>query len=803
MNLLVLIEQGIALQKNGNFVEAERIYLQVMAEDRNNADAHHLLALLKNSQGMTREALNLVNIAIDINRNAIFLNSRGIIFIDLKLYQEAQNDLRASLKLDPAYPEAYNNLAITFQRLGNLSKASKCVKKAIDIRSNFAQAWATLGSIQFAAKKYDEAVQSFNKAIELDPISKLPLINLAKIDYVRGQNDESLRKFSILDSEGVNTADLAYPHAQLLIANGQLAKASDLLLRAYRNTRDWSDLRNLIGQGEFFTVLYKSCSYFTDVLGDTAAALELYRVTAEHVPEMGHVIWNNVAKIYYDTHQVDEGIQYAQRALNSEVTTPEAKAMAFNNLGVFYLAKEDSFNAIQNFNKALELLPGQVHALGWLLKEKAHICDWDGYGELRQQVDAIRLTENRVSIAPFTPLSVYNDPNALKYWAELTAHEVFDATALQAPRMKLSVERRPGKVRIGYYSYDFRDHPVAHLTARLFEVHDKAEFEIYAYSYGPDDGSAVRQRIKDNADVFVDLKALSVLQTAQRIANDDIDLLIDLTGNTRHHRCQVLALRPARKQAHWLGFIGTMGSVFYDYIIGDSIVTPLEDRPYFTENILHINSGFHIADDMRHVEPCKESRSSLGLPEEGIVFGCFAQTFKIQPEHFDSWMQILRQVPGSVLWIANGPPGATDNLKKEMGKRGVDPERMIVAQRCGRSEYLSRFSIMDVHLDTFPYTSGTVASDALYGGCPLVSLSGKTMVSKMAGSILTQAGFTELVAQTSQEFVDIAVNLALNHNHRKKIRKELLQKSNSGCLFSVKNIVHDLEQSCKSMLLCR
>lgn len=795
-----LIEQGIELQKVGNLAGAERIYQQVMAEDPNHADAHHLLAVLRNSQGNHREALNLVNIAISHSRNAIFLNTRGMIFIDLHLYQEAQNDLRASLKLNPDYPEAYNNLSIAHQRMGELPKAVKCAKRAIELRADFPQAWATLGSVQFTAKEFDEAAKSCDKAIELDPSLKVAEVNLAKIDYMRGQLESAEQKFARLEAAGYNTLDLAFPHAQILIGNGRLAKAANLILRAYRQTTDWSGLSDLIGQASFFTVLYQSCSYFTDVVGDRGAALELYRSTAERMPQMGHVIWNNVAKIFYDMQQVEEGIEYAKKALAAEISTPEAKAMAYNNLGVFYLAKEDSVNAIDNFNKALEIQPGHVLALGWMLKEKAHICDWDGYDALRQEVDAIRLTDNRAAIAPFTPLAVYNDPQALKYWADLAAHEIFDATARQTSPMELPKQRRPGKVRIGYYSFDFRDHPVAHLTARLFEVHNKADVEIYAYSYGPDDGSSVRQRIKNNADVFVDLKDLSVLETAQRIAQDEIDLLIDLTGNTRHHRCQVLALRPARKQAHWLGFIGTMGSAFYDYIIADDIVAPLQDQAGFTEQILQIPSGFHVADDTRLIEPSKETRAGLGLPENGLVFGCFAQTFKIQPEHFECWLEILRQVPDSVLWMANGPAGATDNLKKEMQKRGVDPERMIIAQRCGRSEYLSRFALMDIHLDTFPYTSGTVASDALHGGCPLITLSGQTMVSRMAGSILIHAGLPELVAYNSQEFVAKAVDLANDHGQRRRIRDALLQKSNNGKLLSVKNSVQDLEDIAKSML---
>lgn len=801
MDVQHLVEQAISLQKIGNLTAAENLYRQVLAEDPNNADAHHLLSVLRNSQGKHREALNLVNIAISYSRNAIFLNTRGMIFIDLHMYLEAQNELRAALKLNPEYPEAYNNLAITHQRLGELNKATKAVQRAIDLRPDFVQAWATLGSVQFTAKEFDKAEESCQKAILLDPSLIVARINLAKIHYMHGRMDDAKQAFAALELEGVNVLDVAFPHAQILISRGELDRAANLLLRAYRGTSDWSGLKDLVSQEAFFTVLYQSCSYFTDVVGDRGAALELYKSTGEHMPRLGHVIWNNVAKIYYDAQQIDEGIFYAKKALDSELTTPEAKSMAFNNLGVFYLAKEDSIKAIENFKSALEIQPGHVLALGWLLKEKAHICDWDGYESLREQVDAIRLTNNRSAIAPFTPLAVYNKPESLKYWAELAAHEIFDATARQTSMMQLPEKRRPGRIRIGYYSYDFRNHPVAHLTARLFEVHNRDQCEIYAYSYGPDDGSAVRERIKANANFFVDVKDLSVLETAQRIAQDEIDLLIDLTGNTRHNRCQVLGLRPARNQAHWLGFIGTMGSKYYDYIVADDIVAPRQNDSDFTEKVLRLHSGFHVADDTRQIPKCLETKEELGLPEGVPIFGCFAQTFKIQPEHFDSWMEILRGVPDGVLWLANGPSGAIDNLRKEMKARGVDPDRLIEAQRCEREAYLARFSLMDIHLDTFPYTSGTVASDALHAGCPLVTLSGETMVSKMAGSILINSGLPELVAYTPKEYVSKAVNLAMDSKMRTTIRENLLQKSNRGELLSVKNIVQDLENCAKAMLM--
>ncbi len=800
VNSEVLVNSGIEFQKKGDAVNAEAQYRKVLASDPNNADALHLLGVLKNSQGKRREGLNLVNTAISISRAAIFLNSRGMIFIDMGLYDEATNDLRAALKLSPDYSEAFNNLGVVYLKTGKFEKALDAAKKSVAFNETLTQGWLTLGSALFELKDYEEAKKSYARALSLDPNSAIANINLAKISYMQGEMDAALEKFEELRVAGFNSLDLSYPHANILLTKGEVQKSADILLQSYNVASDWSPLEGLIKQDAFFSVLWRVCGYFTDVLGKFTEAALIYQKTVEHVPSYGHLIWVNIAKIYFDIHRIDEAIEFCQKAIDCTVTTPYAKSMAYNNMGVFYLGKEDSQAAIQCFEKALEIEPGQILSLGWLLKEKAHICDWEGFAKLRDDVNAIRQTSNTASISPFTPLAVYNDPQALKYWASLSGHEIFDKTASQSVPTVLPEQRRPGKLRIGYYSFDLRDHPVAHLTARVFELHNKDEFEVFAYSYGPDDGSVVRQRIKDSADHFIDVKDLSVLETAQRIAEDEIDFLVDLTGNTKGNRCQVLGLRPARNQAHWLGFIGTMGSAYYDYIIADDIVAPLQNQDDFVEKILQIPAGFHVADDVRVVEPTRETRAALGLPEEGVVFGCFAQTFKIQPEHFDSWMAILKQVPGSVLWMASGPKGATDNLKTEMQKRGVDPARMVIAERCSRAEYLSRFELMDIHLDTFPYTSGTVASDALYGGCPLLTLSGTTMVSKMAGSILMHAGFPELVAKTPEEFVQKAVDLANDKVERKRIRGELLQMRNNGALLPVKKIVEDLEQAVKDVL---
>lgn len=797
MDLLAQINIGLGFHKLGKFDEAKLIYQKVLNVDPQNGDANHLMGALYHTLKEYQGSLRFLNQAIESCRCAQYLNTRGMVFVDMGLSNEAISDLVASLKLDPNMPEAHNNLSIAYRQKKDFKRSIIHAKKATQIRPNFLEGWLSLGAAYQDQGELDLARECYKEAEKINPDSLIAKINLAKLEYNAKNFDIALQMFIELDKVYPIEIDVAFPYAGILIDKNLIAEGSDALLRGYKNTKNFSGLADIVHQDSFFNLLHKVCAYQSDVLGRGDVAIDLYKRTIEHAPNIGHLAWVNVAKAYFDMHQLPLAIESTQKALVADKSTPYSKCMALNNLGVFYMAEGDSLKAIESFEEVLKILPDHTMSLGWLVKEKAHICDWSGYDQLRRKLDAVRLTNNVNSIAPFTPLAVYNDPAALLYWSTLSSRELFDVTATQVGNIDLSKTQPKSdrkKIRIGYYSFDFRNHPVAHLTARLFEVHDKERFEIYAYSYGPDDSSMVRKRIQGCVDSFVDVKDLSVLETANRIAEDQLDILIDLTGNTQHNRSQIFALRPAKVQAHWLGFIGTMGSGYYDYIIADEIVVPHGEECFFAEKILRLPSGFHIADDTRKIDGSGQTRQKNGLPEDAFVFGCFCQTFKIQPEMFQSWMQILKKVPNSVLWLASGPKNALENLKKASYEYGVDTNRIIVAERCGMEEYLTRFEVMDLHLDTFPYTSGTVASDALFGGCPLLTMTGKTMVSRMAGSILNHAGFPELVAKSSVEYVKKAVELAQNQELMKSVKAKLLKKRDSNDLLNTKKIALGLEQ---------
>jgi len=787
-----LVQEGLVHHQKNEIHLALPFYQKALNLNSTQAGAHNLSADIYFRLGENLKALSHANLANANVRDAHFLNTRAMIFIGMKKYEEALADLRLALKIDANIPEVYNNLCIVYRHSKDYKKALTHAQSALELRPNFIQAMINLSAIKQDQGLYDDCEKILKEVLALDSDNPMARISLAKVLYLSKKHDQAI----LISQEAINRGpveiEIYLMLAHMLIQSEQLKEAAHILLKGYQSSLDkaFNELDSVLSQDIFFKVLYDCCQYLAGMEGNIAAAVLLYEKSAQFAPSVACSCLINLSSLYFQLHRMHEAIEYCEKALRIE----PRQVWGHNNIGVCYISLGESEKAIASFKKALEIQPDFAPALGWLLKEKGHICDWDDYDSVRSAVSALRLTNNNFAIAPFTALAVYDDPQELLYWAQLTSKDLFNFKApIAAFNQVRSTNDQPRKMRIGYYSFDFRNHPVAHLTARLFETHDQESFEIYAYSYGPDDGSHVRERIKKAVKSFVDVKELSLIDTAKRIADDQLDVLIDLTGNTLHTRSQVFAFRPAPIQAHWLGFVGTMGSEYYDYIIADEIVIPSGDEAYFSEKILRLPHGMHIMDDSRIIKSSHQTRAANGLPEEGVIFGCFCQTFKIQPEIFSAWVEILKLVPKSVLWLAGGPKGAIENLRMSAQKLGLDPDRIIVAERCSVEEYLSRFTLIDLYLDTFPYTSGTVASDALYSGCPLLTLSGKTMVSRMAGSILKHAEMSELVTYSIEDYIKKAVSLGENTTELARIKQSLLKQRMDGSILNTRQSAQDLE----------
>ena len=358
---------------------------------------------------------------------------------------------------------------------------------------------------------------------------------------------------------------------------------------------------------------------------------------------------------------------------------------------------------------------------------------------------------------------------------------------------------RNRRIKVAYLSADFRRHATAYLIAELIERHDRERFEVIGVSFGPDDNSDMRARLVGAFDRFVDVTRSSDEEAAQLIASARVDIAVDLMGHTQYSRPRILAFRPAPVQASYLGFPGTTGADFIDYIIADPIVAPFDRQPYFTEKIVHLPDCYQVNDTTRRIAPRMPTREEFGLPAESFVFCCFNTSWKIAPAVFDVWMRLLEAIPGSVLWLLRDSPDAESNLRREAAARGTDPARLVFAGRVAPDEHLARHRLADLFLDTLPYNAHTTASDALWAGLPLVTCCGATFAARVAASLLKAVGLPELVTDSLADYETLALRLARDDSLRRRFRARLEQNRLTCPLFDAERFRQHLEAAYQTM----
>ncbi|MEK7223639.1 MAG: hypothetical protein AAB156_05145, partial [Pseudomonadota bacterium] len=403
------------------------------------------------------------------------------------------------------------------------------------------------------------------------------------------------------------------------------------------------------------------------------------------------------------------------------------------------------------------------------------------------------------SLSPFTflaiPTSAAEQLVCARNWAASFAPYVQQRETLGFCFSKTPKPR----LQIGYLSADLRQHPVACLIAELFELHDRSRVEVVAYSIGADDGSDLRKRLVSACDRFVDLTALSYVEAACAIHKDGIDLLVDLQGYTRLARTPILALRPAPIQVNWLGYPGTMGAEFMDYIITDRFISPPDHAPFFSEKLVSLPDCYQINDRTRQIARKAPTRRACGLPARGFVFCCFNSTNKIMAPVFDVWMRLLRAVEGSVLWLLEANSGTIANLRREASVRGVAPDRLVFAPRASLENHLARHRLADLFLDTVPYNAHVTASDALWAGLPVLTCSGETFASRVAGSLLTAIRLPELITASLSEYETRALQLARNPSELAGLRERLSKNRLTTPLFDSERFTRHLERAYRMM----
>jgi predicted O-linked N-acetylglucosamine transferase (SPINDLY family) len=568
-----------------------------------------------------------------------------------------------------------------------------------------------------------------------------------------------------------------------------------------------------------------------DDAGSDELAMVLYKAWLDHPHyALKHLVWFNLAVTYQrlgrvadEKHALKQAIELetsfvhprlslallyeregkldaalaewmwvARTISDHDVAARPQRIQALNNLGRVSEVQRKFADALDWLGQSLAIHPDQPDVMQHWVFLRAKTCVWPVYAPWHGvSVDKLRQATSALAM-----ISQSDDPSE-----QLQAARRYVDGKVNVAVPALTNGRAYGheKLRIGYLSSDYSQHPVSMLMVEMLELHNRDEFEIYGYCWSPEDGSALRQRVIRAFDQFHRINGLNDSQAAELIRAHEIDILVDLQGQTAGARATILAARPAPIQITYLGLPATTAYPFIDYAIADEYLIPPELAQHYSERMLYMPDVYQVSDRQR-VIATPPSRAACGLPEDGTVFCSFNNNYKINPAMFDTWMNILKRVPGSVLWLIADNEWAEANLRREATERGIDASRLVFASRVLQPDFLARLSMADLFLDTFPFNAGTTANDALWSELPVLTMPGRAFGSRMAGALLTAAGLPELIVADLQAYEDKAVALAEAPQQLQHMRAVLKEVKANGVLFDTPRFAGALEQKFKDLV---
>jgi predicted O-linked N-acetylglucosamine transferase (SPINDLY family) len=495
----------------------------------------------------------------------------------------------------------------------------------------------------------------------------------------------------------------------------------------------------------------------------------------------------NCAVVLRELEQEENAIKSFRLAIKFKKNYGEA----YYNLGHIFFERKKFNEALQNFYQSYEINSELNYLLSSIIYTKHRMCEWNSFDKDLLDLENVILNEKK-KINPFLTLSFYESPQLQKTSAEIFVKTEYNIQNNQNYKFH---EQTKKKIRIAYYSADFRNHPMSYLLANLYELHDKNKFEVIGISFGPDKNDEMRKRVSSAFDEFYDVR----LKTEDEIVNFSrelkIDIAIDLMCFTKYHKFGIFVKRCAPIQVNYLGYPGTSGTNYLDYIIADKILIPKESQKYYSEKIAYLPDTYQANDSTKKISDKIFTREELGLPKDGFVFCCFNNDYKITPQVFDVWMRLLKKVENSVLWILSEDVNTSKNLKNEATIRGVDFNRIVFAKRIKMNEHLARQKVADLFIDTFPYTGHTTTSDALWVGLPVLTRIGKSFASRVSASLLNAMGLSVLVTSSEKEYEDLAIELATNSPKLKEIKNKLKNNRNTKPLFNTQNFARNIEKA--------
>jgi predicted O-linked N-acetylglucosamine transferase (SPINDLY family) len=759
-----LLRTGLKQHQAGRLAEAESCYRRLLAAQPDHADALYLRGVIAQQLGRADVSLELIGKAIQRNsRNPLYFVKRATVLEQVNRLDEALESYSRALAINPNLPEAANNCGVVLLKLKQIDKALASFDRALTLNPGFVEAFINRGIALQQLVRPDEALQSYERALGLRPDSPEALNYRGTALQDLRRLDEAVDNYDRALALKVDYVEAFYNRGVVLDWLGRLDEALVSYNRAVA-------LRPNCVEGFFDrgVVLHK-LKRFDEALASYDRALSLKTDYAE--------AFNNRGVVLEQLRRFEEALDSFGKALTLKPNYTEA----LNNRGVVLRQLRRYEEALESYDHALALQPDSALAFNGVIHCVNCLCDWDRRAALAGEATA-RITEMKAVIHPFTLLGWSGDPLLQLQCAKNFVADSFPS--LPQPAW-IGTKWRHDKVRIAYLSADFHKHATTSLMAELFERHDRTRFEVTAVSFGLDDHSDMRRRIIAAFDQFLDVGGVPDEAVARRLSDLQIDIAVDLKGYTQDARPGILAHRPAPIQVSYLGYPGTMAAGFFDYIIADKIVAPFEHQEFYTEKIVHLPNSYQVNDTKRTIGTSTPTRQEAGLPDSGLVFCCFNQSWKITPDVFNVWMRVLRAVDDSVLWLLGDHGRTMQNLRNSAKDHGIDLGRLVFASRVPNEDHLARHCLADLFLDTLPCNAHTTASDALWAGLPVVTQLGETFAGRVAASVLNALGLSELVTQTIEDYENLILQLAKTPTLLEKYRSRLIANRMTHPLFDI------------------
>lgn len=667
---------------------------------------------------------------------------------------------------------------LAFHRQGMLDKAKQAYQQAVKLNPRHAPALHTLGVLASQANDPKSGLQLIAQALSVEPQNPVfltnasnALISLKRFDEALALCEQALTlkpdHFSALRNQGV-----------ALVALMRHPEAIESFDKALNINPDF---------GEIYILR-----------ASALCELKAYSVAVATADRLLALQPDSFEAHMSKANALTAGMRYEQgcEAYDKALALQPGNANGWLLRATALERATRYTEAIQSYARAMSINPQMSFIHGAQLHAKMLCCDWSDLHSLYLTVKA-QVEQNKPAIYPFGYQAICDDEASLLACAQFVSQEKYPAqpSAYDHPAWPPHT-----KIRLGYLCGEFREQATSILMTEVWERHNKDQFEIFAFDNGWDDRSHRRARIEKAFDHVIDISRLQDREAAELIHAHQIDILVNLNVFFGRERNKVFALRPSPVQVNYLGFPGTMGASYIDYLIADETVIPPSSQVHYTETVVYLPGCYQPNDAQRTISTRVFTRGELGLPPEGFVFCCFNNNYKITPTTFDVWMRILQQVPGSVLWLFQDTPESAANLQREAEQRGLPAQRLVFAPRMPNADHLARHAMADLFLDTWPYNAHTTASDALWAGLPLLTLRGTTFPGRVASSLLKAVQCDDMVCATVDDYEAKAIHLATHPEALAHARQTLVRGKKIGPLYDTESFTRHLEQALKKML---